>query len=38
VIWGGLGDASVKARLVEILSKEPGGTIDVSVPESPVTR
>lgn len=38
VIWGGLGDASVKARLVEILSKEPGETIDVSVPESPVTR
>lgn len=38
VIWGGLGDAATKARLVEILSKEPGTTIDVSVPESPVTR
>lgn len=38
VIWGGLGDARTKARLVEILAAEPGTTIDVSVPESPVTR
>jgi cell division protein FtsQ len=38
VIWGGLGDAQTKARLVEILAGEPGRTIDVSVPESPVTR
>ena len=38
VVWGGLGDAPTKARLVEILAKEPGNTIDVSVPESPVTR
>jgi cell division protein FtsQ len=38
VVWGGLGDATTKARLVEILAQEPGRTIDVSVPESPVTR
>lgn len=38
VVWGGLGDAGTKARLVEILVKQPGSTIDVSVPESPVTR
>lgn len=38
VVWGGLGDAQTKARLVEILANEPGTTIDVSVPESPVTR
>lgn len=38
VIWGGLGDAQTKARLVEILAGQPGRTIDVSVPESPVTR
>lgn len=38
VVWGGLGDAGTKARLVEILANEPGTTIDVSVPESPVTR
>lgn len=38
VVWGGLGDARTKARLVEILVDQPGRTIDVSVPESPVTR
>jgi cell division protein FtsQ len=38
VVWGGIGDARTKARLVEILAQEPGRTIDVSVPESPVTR
>ncbi len=38
VVWGGLGDAQTKARLVEILVSQPGSTIDVSVPESPVTR
>ena len=38
LVWGGLGDAQTKARLVEILATEPGKTIDVSVPESPVTR
>ncbi len=38
VIWGGLGEARTKARLVEILIEEPGRTIDVSVPDSPVTR
>lgn len=38
VVWGGVGDEALKARLVAILVSEPGSTIDVSVPESPVTR
>lgn len=38
VVWGGVGDEALKARLVSILASEPGSTIDVSVPESPVTR
>lgn len=38
VVWGGPGEAAAKARLVEILVKQPGTTIDVSVPSSPVTR
>lgn len=38
VVWGGLGGARAKARLVEILAGQPGRTIDVSVPDSPVTR
>lgn len=38
VVWGGVGDEVLKARLVSILASEPGSTIDVSVPESPVTR
>ena len=38
VIWGSAGEGALKARLVEILLGQPGRTIDVSVPESPVTR
>lgn len=38
VVWGGPGDAALKARVVEILLSQPGSTIDVSVPDSPVTR
>ncbi len=38
VVWGGPGEAATKARLVAILVKESTGTIDVSVPSSPVTR
>jgi cell division protein FtsQ len=38
VVWGGPGAAALKARLVEVLLSQPGATIDVSVPESPVTR
>lgn len=38
VVWGGAGDGSRKAQLVKILMGEPGSTIDVSVPSSPVTR
>jgi len=38
IVWGGAGEGAVKARLVKILLGEPGSTIDVSVPSSPVTR
>ena len=38
VVWGGLGSEPVKSRLVTILAGQPGTTIDVSVPSSPVTR
>ncbi len=38
VVWGGAGDGKRKAQLVKILMGEPGSTIDVSVPSSPVTR
>jgi cell division protein FtsQ len=38
VVWGGAADGTRKAQLVKILLPEPGSTIDVSVPSSPVTR
>jgi cell division protein FtsQ len=38
VVWGGVGDGALKAKLVGILLSQPGSTIDVSVPSSPVTR
>lgn len=38
VVWGGPGEADLKARLVAVLLKESGRTIDVTVPDSPVTR
>ncbi|MEW1955763.1 FtsQ-type POTRA domain-containing protein [Terrabacter sp. NPDC080008] len=38
VVWGGAGDGPRKAELVKVLLPEPGSTIDVSVPASPVTR
>ncbi|MGO4662647.1 cell division protein FtsQ/DivIB [Terrabacter sp. 2TAF16] len=38
VVWGGAADGKRKADLVKILLREPGSTIDVSVPSSPVTR
>jgi len=38
VVWGGAGDRERKATLVKLLLGEPGSTIDVSVPSSPVTR
>lgn len=38
VVWGGPGDGAMKAKLVGILVSQPGSTIDVSVPSSPVTR
>ena len=38
VLWGGPDDAAVKAKLVAVLLGEPGRTIDVTVPEAPVTR
>lgn len=38
VVWGGPGDAVTKAKLVSLLLTQPGQTIDVSVPEAPVTR
>jgi len=38
VVWGGVGDGARKAQLVSVLLPEPGDTIDVSVPDSPVTR
>ncbi len=38
VVWGGAGSGELKAKLVKILLPQPGSTIDVSVPTSPVTR
>ena len=38
VVWGGADNGRRKAELVEILLPQPGSTIDVSVPSSPVTR
>lgn len=38
VVWGTLGDEVTKAKLVKALLAEPGETIDVSVPSSPVMR
>jgi cell division protein FtsQ len=38
VVWGGSGDGATKAKLVALLAAQPGSTIDVSVPSSPVTR
>jgi cell division protein FtsQ len=38
VVWGGAGEGDRKARLVAVLLGQPGDTIDVSVPDSPVTR
>jgi cell division protein FtsQ len=38
VIWGGADAGERKAALVTLLLREPGSTIDVSVPSSPVTR
>lgn len=38
VVWGQAGAEEVKARLVAILLKQPGTRIDVSVPDTPVTR
>ncbi len=38
VVWGGAGEGARKAQLVAVLLGEPGDTIDVSVPDSPVTR
>ena len=38
VVWGGAGEGARKARLVTVLLDQPGDTIDVSVPDSPVTR
>jgi cell division protein FtsQ len=38
VVWGGAGSGDLKAKLVKILLPQPGSTIDVSVPSSPVTR
>jgi cell division protein FtsQ len=38
VVWGGPGDGAMKAKLVSILVSQPGSSIDVSVPSSPVTR
>jgi cell division protein FtsQ len=38
VIWGPAGDAALKAKVLAVLVDQPGQTIDVSVPDSPVTR
>ncbi|MEO7754273.1 MAG: cell division protein, partial [Terracoccus sp.] len=38
VVWGAAGEADLKAQLVTVLVDQPGATIDVSVPSSPVTR
>jgi cell division protein FtsQ len=38
VVWGGADNGPRKAELVKILLTQPGATIDVSVPSSPVTR
>ena len=38
VVWGGSGDGATKAKLVGLLASQPGSTIDVSVPSSPVMR
>ncbi len=38
VVWGGSGDGATKAKLVGLLAAQPGSTIDVSVPSSPVMR
>lgn len=38
VVWGGPGDAALKAKLVTILAAQGGSTIDVSAPRSPVTH
>lgn len=38
VVWGGADDGRRKAALVKILVRQPGSTIDVSVPSSPVMR
>jgi cell division protein FtsQ len=38
VVWGSAGNEQAKARLVGILLKKAGATIDVSVPDLPVVR
>ncbi len=38
VIWGRAGDAELKATVLAVLVGQPGQTIGVSVPGSPVTR
>ncbi|GAA2742286.1 hypothetical protein GCM10009868_11650 [Terrabacter aerolatus] len=38
VVWGGADNGQRKAELVRLLLPQPGSTIDVSVPSSPVTR
>lgn len=38
VVWGGADNGPRKAELVKLLLPQPGTTIDVSVPSSPVTR
>jgi cell division protein FtsQ len=38
VVWGGADNGPRKAEHVKILLTQPGATIDVSVPSSPVTR
>lgn len=38
VVWGGADNGPRKAELVRLLLPQPGSTIDVSVPSSPVTR
>lgn len=38
VVWGGAAQGATKARLTKILMGQPGSVIDVSDPDSPVTR
>ncbi|MGL5858254.1 MAG: cell division protein FtsQ/DivIB [Angustibacter sp.] len=38
VVWGGVADAAFKARVLQVLLRQPGSVYDVSSPRTPVIR